>query len=122
MTVRVISPSLVQSNDRVQTLPNMPLNLDDVKRIAHLAKLDIPDQHRPRVLDQLNGIFALVERMRTVDTTGIEPLSHPVAAFQQDLALRLREDAVTEPDRRQAYQAPAPAVQDGLYLVPKVID
>ena len=65
---------------------------------------------------------ALVEQMRAIDTSGVEPLSHPIAAIEPALALRLREDAVTESNRRDDYQQPAPATQDGLYLVPKVIE
>lgn len=100
----------------------MSLVLSDVKRIAQLAQLALSDEQAAATLDQLNGIFSLVEQMRNVDTTGIEPLSHPIAALQDDLALRLRPDQVAEPDRRDDYQQVAPAVQDGLYLVPKVID
>lgn len=100
----------------------MSLVLSDVKRIAQLAQLELSDEQASMTLAQLNGIFALVEQMRGVDTTGIEPLSHPIAALQEDLALRLRDDQATEPDRRDDYQNVAPAVQDGLYLVPKVID
>ena len=100
----------------------MSLVLSDVKRIAQLAQLELSEEQASTTLAQLNGIFALVEQMRTVDTDGIEPLSHPIAALQDNLALRLREDRATEPDRRDDYQNVAPAVQDGLYLVPKVID
>lgn len=100
----------------------MSLALSDVKRLAHLAQLDLTEDQATKTLDKLNGIFALVEQMRAVDTTGIEPLNHPIAAFQQDLSLRLREDAVTESNRRDDYQQVAPATQDGLYLVPKVIE
>lgn len=100
----------------------MSLVLTDVKRLAHLAQLDLTDDQAAKTLDQLNGFFALVEQMKSVDTTGIEPLNHPIAAFQSDLVLRLRDDVVTEPDRRAEYQQVAPATQDGLYLVPKVIE
>ncbi|HEX2530575.1 MAG TPA: Asp-tRNA(Asn)/Glu-tRNA(Gln) amidotransferase subunit GatC [Burkholderiaceae bacterium] len=100
----------------------MSLALSDVKRLTQLAQLDLSDDQAARTLDQLNGIFALVEQMKAIDTAGIEPLSHPIAAFQADLALRLREDEVTEPNRRDDYQQAAPATQDGLYLVPKVIE
>ena len=71
---------------------------------------------------KLNDIFALVEQMQGVDTTGVEPLSHPIAVLQTDLSMRLRDDVVSESNHREAYQKPAPATQDGLYLVPKVID
>jgi aspartyl-tRNA(Asn)/glutamyl-tRNA(Gln) amidotransferase subunit C len=100
----------------------MSLDLTDVKRLARLAQLDLTEDQAGKTLDKLNGIFALVEQMRAVDTSGVEPLNHPIAAYQNDVALRLREDCVTEPDRRGEYQKVAPAVQDGLYLVPKVIE
>jgi aspartyl-tRNA(Asn)/glutamyl-tRNA(Gln) amidotransferase subunit C len=100
----------------------MSLDLSDVKRLAHLAQLDLTEDQAVKTLDKLNGIFALVEQMRAVDTTGIEPLNHPIAAHQADVALRLRDDAVTEPNRRDDYQKSAPATKDGLYLVPKVIE
>jgi aspartyl-tRNA(Asn)/glutamyl-tRNA(Gln) amidotransferase subunit C len=73
------------------------------------------------MLVQMNGFFAIVEQMRAVDTTGIEPLAHPVAAIG-DIALRLRDDKVSEPDQREANQVSAPAVERGLFLVPKVIE
>ena len=100
----------------------MSLTLDDIARLSKLAQLDLNGQQADDALDKLNSIFALVEQMRAVDTTGIAPLSHPIAAWKDDVALRLREDKVTEPNRRDDYQKPAPATQDGLYLVPKVID
>lgn len=100
----------------------MSLALSDVKRIAHLAQLELSDAQADKSLQQLNGIFALVEQMRAVDTSGIAPLSHPIAAHMPELALRLRKDAATEPSRRADYQQAAPAIQDGLYLVPKVIE
>src|SRR5947209_5917320 len=100
----------------------MSLELSDVKRLSILAQLELNDEQSAKTLDKLNGIFALVEQMRAVDTTGIEPLNHPIAALQHDLSLRLREDVVTEPNRRDEYQQVAPATQDGLYLVPKVIE
>lgn len=100
----------------------MSLDLSDVKRLAILAQLDLTEDQALRTLDKLNGIFALVEQMKAVDTSGVEPLSQPIAAYRHDLALRLREDAVTEPNRREEYQKVAPAAQDGLYLVPKVIE
>lgn len=99
----------------------MSLTLSDVKRIANLAQLDLDDAHADVALGELNGIFALAEQMQAVDTTGVAPLSHPLAAILA-LPLRLREDVVTEENRRDDYQAPAPKAQDGLYLVPKVIE
>lgn len=100
----------------------MSLTLADVKRIANLAKLDISESEANSTLDKLNGIFSLVEQLKAVDTTGIAPLSHPIAALLPELSLRLREDVVSEVNRREDYQQPAPATQDGLYLVPKVIE
>ena len=79
-----------------------------------------PDEAQ-RLLGQINGFFELVEQMRAVDTQGIEPLAHPVAAIQE-IALRLRADVVSETNQREANQASAPAVENGLFLVPKVIE
>lgn len=100
----------------------MSLTLSDVKRIAHLAQLDMDESHAETALAELNGIFALAEQMQAIDTSGVAPLSQPLAAVMDSLSLRLREDVVTEENRREAYQAPAPKTQDGLYLVPKVIE
>ena len=100
----------------------MSLALSDVKILANLAQLDLTEDQAAQTLTKLNDIFALVEQMKAVDTTGVEPLSQPIAAYQHDLSLRLRDDAVTEPNRRDDYQKMAPAAQDGLYLVPKVIE
>ncbi|MEG2030993.1 MAG: Asp-tRNA(Asn)/Glu-tRNA(Gln) amidotransferase subunit GatC [Janthinobacterium sp.] len=100
----------------------MSLTLSDVKRIAHLAQLEMADEQAVTSLDQLNKIFALAEQMQAVNTDGVAPLSHPLAAHMDNIALRLREDAATETNRRDDYQAVAPKVQDGLYLVPKVIE
>jgi len=100
----------------------MSLTLSDVKRIAHLAQLDMDDAHAATALGELNGIFALAEQMQAIDTDAVAPLSHPLAAWLGSLPLRLREDIVTEANRRDAYQTPAPKTQDGLYLVPKVIE
>ena len=100
----------------------MSLTLSDVKRIANLAQLYMDDAHAETMVGELNGILALAEQMQAVDTTGVQPLSHPLAAILGELPLRLRDDVVTEENRREAYQAPAPKTQDGLYLVPKVIE
>lgn len=100
----------------------MSLTLSDVTRIAHLAQLDMGERQAATALGQLNGIFALAEQMRAVNTDGVAPLSHPLAAHMDNIALRLREDAATEADRRADYQALAPKTEDGLYLVPKVIE
>jgi aspartyl-tRNA(Asn)/glutamyl-tRNA(Gln) amidotransferase subunit C len=99
----------------------MALTLTDVKRIAHLARLELADAEAEHTLVQLNDFFGLVEQMQAVDTRGIEPLAHPIEQIE-DVALRLRADAVTEIVQRGEFQRPAPAVQDGLYLVPKVIE
>jgi aspartyl-tRNA(Asn)/glutamyl-tRNA(Gln) amidotransferase subunit C len=99
----------------------MALTPDDVSRIAHLARLELPPDQRGALLAQLNGFFAIVEQMSAVDTTGVEPLYTPLSAVA-DVELRLRDDRVTEADEREANQRSAPAVQDGLFLVPKVIE
>ena len=99
----------------------MALTLTDVKRIAHLARLELADAEAGPTLERLNEFFGLVEQMQAVDTAGVAPLAHPTELIAE-VALRLRDDAVTETVDRDALQAPAPAVQDGLYLVPKVIE
>ena len=99
----------------------MALTPDDIRRISHLARLELKQQESEVMLAQINDFFGIVEAMRAVDTTGIEPLAHPVAAFQ-DVQLRLRDDAVTESNQREANQRSAPAVERGLFLVPKVIE
>ena len=99
----------------------MALTPQDIARIANLARLELQPQESERMLTQINGFFDIVERMRAVDTAGIEPLAHPVAAFQE-VALRLREDVASEPNQREANQQSAPAVERGLFLVPKVIE
>jgi aspartyl-tRNA(Asn)/glutamyl-tRNA(Gln) amidotransferase subunit C len=95
----------------------MSLTIEDVKRVAHLARIAVTEAEAQEVLGKLTGIFGLIEDMRRVDTTGIAPMSHAA-----DVSLALREDAVTETDHHQLYQSVAPAVADGLYLVPKVIE
>jgi aspartyl-tRNA(Asn)/glutamyl-tRNA(Gln) amidotransferase subunit C len=99
----------------------MSLNSQDIARIAHLARLELRPDESERMLTQINGFFAIVEKMRAVDTTGVEPLTHPVATVR-DVALRLREDVASEPNAREANQKSAPAVEKGLFLVPKVIE
>ena len=103
------------------TFSTMSLNAQDIARIANLARLELQPEESERMLARINGFFAIVEKMRAVDTTGLEPLTHPVAAVQ-DVALRLREDVASEPDAREANQQSAPAVERGLFLVPKVIE
>ncbi len=95
----------------------MALTLDDVKRVAHLARLEISDTGAEAVLRDLVNIFGLIEQMQAVDVSGIEPMSHA-----QDVLLRLREDIVTEQDQHALFQSVAPRVEAGLYLVPKVIE
>jgi aspartyl-tRNA(Asn)/glutamyl-tRNA(Gln) amidotransferase subunit C len=95
----------------------MSLSLDDVKRIALLARIAIDEQEEQQVLGELRSIFGLIEEMQAVDTAGVEPMSHA-----QDVVQRLRPDNVTEGDQRQLYQSIAPQVEDGLYLVPRVIE
>ena len=99
----------------------MALSVDDVQRAAHLARIEITAAEAVDVQNKLEGVFQMIERMRAVDTTGIVPMSHA-----QDVMLPLREDRVTESDpqgdKRDLYQRNAPAVEDGLYLVPKVIE
>lgn len=100
----------------------MSLALSDVKRLAILAQLELSEEQACSTLEKLNGIFALVEQMKAVDTTGVEPLAQPITAYDPGFALRLRDDVASEPNRREDYQKPAPSIQDGLYLVPKVIE
>ncbi len=95
----------------------MTLSIDDVGRIAHLARIEITPAEADDVRAKLERIFELIGRMRAVDTTGIAPMSHA-----QEVVLPLRDDRVTETDRHALYQEGAPAVEDGLYLVPRVIE
>ncbi len=95
----------------------MSLSLDQVQRIALLARIAVSPDEADGVMQQLNRVLGLIDQMQVVDTRGIEPMSHAL-----DIVQRLRQDAVTEPDRRDEYQAVAPAVEQGLYLVPKVIE
>jgi aspartyl-tRNA(Asn)/glutamyl-tRNA(Gln) amidotransferase subunit C len=99
----------------------MSLTPHDIARIANLARLELQPDEGERLRTQINGFFSIVEAMRAVDTTGVEPLAHPVAAIQ-DVALRLRDDIASEPNQRDANQRSAPAVERGLFLVPKVIE
>jgi aspartyl-tRNA(Asn)/glutamyl-tRNA(Gln) amidotransferase subunit C len=99
----------------------MALTPQDIARVAHLARLALRPEETEHTLDQLNGFFRLVEQMEAVNTDGVEPLAHP-AAVLGPVALRLREDIATEPNQRDASQVSAPAVEGGLFLVPKVIE
>ena len=95
----------------------MSLNPEEVTRIARLARIELSSSEIGTTRDQLNGILGFIEQLQSVDTTGIAPMAHAV-----DVVQRLREDKVTEQDQRQAFQAIAPDVEAGLYLVPKVIE
>jgi aspartyl-tRNA(Asn)/glutamyl-tRNA(Gln) amidotransferase subunit C len=95
----------------------MTLTLADVHRIAHLARIEIDEAAARDVHKKLEAIFAMINELQAVDTTGIEPMSHA-----QDVMLPLREDVVTETGPRELFQSVAPAVQDGLYLVPRVVE
>jgi len=95
----------------------MALTLDDVKRVAHLARLEINDGQARAALSQINDVFKLIAEMQAVDTRGVEPMSHA-----QDLVQRLRQDVVTEGDQHALFQSVAPHVEGDLYLVPKVIE
>ncbi len=95
----------------------MALDKSDVENIAHLARLAVDEADIPQYAENLSSILGLVEQMNAVDTSGVEPMAHPMEAAQ-----RLREDEVTEPNQREHFQEHAPAVEKGLFLVPKVIE
>ena len=95
----------------------MALKLDDVKRVAHLARIAVDEAEAQAVLSQINDVFTLIAEMQAVDTREVAPMSHAL-----DLVQRLREDAVTEGDQHALFQAVAPHVEGGHYLVPKVIE
>lgn len=95
----------------------MALTLEDVKHVAHLARVAIDEAEARAVLSQINDVFKLIAEMQAVDTRGVEPMSHAL-----DVVQRLREDAVTESDQHVRFQSVAPQVEGGLYLVPKVIE
>ena len=95
----------------------MALELDDVKRVARLARIAVTDEEARSALQQLGGIFSLIEQMQAVDVSRVEPMSHA-----QNITLRLRDDEVTEDNARERLLAVAPEVEAGLYLVPKVIE
>ncbi|HEX7402986.1 MAG TPA: Asp-tRNA(Asn)/Glu-tRNA(Gln) amidotransferase subunit GatC [Usitatibacter sp.] len=93
------------------------LSLEEIHRLARLARLELSAAEADDMRAQINGILAMVDEMRAVDTTGVAPMSHP-----QEVTQRLREDRVTETDQRELFHSLAPEVEDGLYLVPKVIE
>lgn len=102
----------------------MALNENDIVRLARLARIELPPARRAAVLDDINRILPLIAQLQSADTTGIEPMAHPLSAHQ-DITLRLREDAVTAPGstgQREALLANAPSVDQGLFLVPKVLE
>jgi aspartyl-tRNA(Asn)/glutamyl-tRNA(Gln) amidotransferase subunit C len=93
------------------------LSLEEIRRLARLARIELAGAEAEALGRDMNDILAMVEQMSAVDTQGVEPMAHP-----QEMAQRLREDRVTETDSREPFQAIAPQVEDGLYLVPKVIE
>ena len=95
----------------------MALTLNDVEKIARLSRLYLNDGEKAQTLQELNDIFAMVEKMQSVNTDGIEPMAHP-----HEAALRLREDKITETDRAAEYPSVAPEVRNRLYIVPQVIE
>jgi len=95
----------------------MSLSLQEVKRVAWLARIEISEAEAEAAQGHLNDIFRLIEQMQSVDTEGVAPMAHG-----QDVVQRLREDVVTESDQHVLYQSIAPQVENGLYLVPKVIE
>jgi len=99
----------------------MPLSLEDVNRIARLARLELSPEEQRAMQSSINDFFQIVEQMSAVDTSGLEPLHTPLSAIGE-VALRLRPDAVTETDQRERNMANAPAAEDGLFLVPQVIE
>ena len=99
----------------------MKLTPDDLKRIAHLARIAVTEADVSVMQAQLNGIFGLIDQLQAIDTKGVETLSHPLDIVQ-DMAQRLREDRITEADRREENMANAPAQENGFFLVPKVLD
>jgi len=111
----------------------MSLSPQDIQRLAQLSRLQFDPPAAERLLGQLNGFFDIVEQMRAVDTAGVVPMAHPVDAMhglpqaiadtdEIGMTLRLRDDVVSEPNQREANQRSAPAVERGLFLVPKVIE
>ena len=95
----------------------MSLSTEDIHRIAHLSRIAVTENDARDLQTKLNGIFSLIEEMQAVDTKGVEPMAH-----SQHVTLRLRDDVVTETNQRELFQSIAPQVENGLYLVPKVIE
>lgn len=99
----------------------MSLSNDQILRLARLARLAVRAEEADAVKERLNRVLGMIDEMRAVDTSGVEPMAHPLEAHLPQ-GQRLRPDEVTEENRREAYQAVAPAVAEGLYLVPKVLE
>lgn len=99
----------------------MKLTPDDLKRIAHLARVTVSDADVAQLETQLNGIFGLIDKLQAVDTKGLEPLSHPLDVIA-DMTQRLRVDLITENNQREVNMANAPSQENGLFLVPRVLD
>jgi aspartyl-tRNA(Asn)/glutamyl-tRNA(Gln) amidotransferase subunit C len=97
--------------------PTMAVNRSDIAKLAVLARIAISDDDADEVASRISTVLALVDQLQTVNTDGVLPMAHPLDAVQ-----RLRADVVTEPNQRELFQSIAPAVQDGLYLVPQVIE
>lgn len=95
----------------------MSLTVDDVKRVAMLARIEVTDSESEQILGQLNGVFGLIEKLQSVETAGVEPMAHA-----QDLVARLRPDRVIEGDQHELFQSIAPEVEADLYLVPRVVE
>lgn len=95
----------------------MSISAEEVKKVAHLARMAVPEEQLEGYVRNLSNILDLVDQLSAVDTAGVEPMAHPL-----DMTQRLREDVVTETNHREKYQAVAPEVENGLYLVPKVIE
>ena len=95
----------------------MSFSSEDIKKVAHLARLHVSDEKAEKLGADITNILALVDQLQAVDTEGVEPMAHPMDAIQI-----LRADEVTESNQREKYQACAPATEEGLYLVPKVIE
>lgn len=95
----------------------MAVNKNDVEKLAELSRIDISQEAAATVAQSICEVLSLVDQLQAIDTTGVQPMAHPLDALQ-----RLRPDKVTEPDQREQLQAMAPAVEDGLYLVPRVIE
>jgi len=95
----------------------MAITPADIAKLAHLARIAVPESEVEQVTGRISDVLDLVDQLQAADTDGVQPMAHPLDAVQ-----RLRADQVTEPDQRNAFQAIAPATEDGLYLVPRVIE